>query len=109
MVSKMEECFWCEKEIGDESAQAGVSKGGPIAWASEWDHKMKKFYDFGCESSPETSGDGVGSHLPKSEIKRLVVEGLRAKGQFEEPTHKEGCPRYYDITTKRYCMCLSME
>jgi hypothetical protein len=56
-----EKCLWCDQYITDDRKVSGANK-------ADWSING----DFGCDDSPETTSEGVGSHYPISQAREVV-------------------------------------
>ena len=51
-------CIWCKSDLVDGREESGFTGEGP--------DYMTPDGDFGCDPSPDSTADGVGSHAPNS-------------------------------------------
>ena len=61
------ECLWCGEYVESQRDLAGATCPLDPAWATEDG-------DFGCDESPETTDDGVGSHARPEDARRWLLE-----------------------------------
>ena len=59
----MTQCHWCEQLLVDGKMASGYTGPGPD-WCTEDG-------DYGCDASPETSEEGVGSHATEEHVKQV--------------------------------------
>ena len=56
-------CFWCDLSIIDGKVGSGYTGPGPD-WCTEEG-------DYGCDNSPETCAEGVGSHATEEHVRQV--------------------------------------
>lgn len=67
-------CVWCDRETTDGREVSGFAGEGPDPMIDG---------DFGCDASPETDENGVGSHLTRESFRHLEANAVRFSKPLE--------------------------